>query len=135
MIVYVDTSALYAVLDRDDENHAIALELWRKLLAGSDELATTNYTVLETVALSQARLGIEAVRAFTTDIVPLLSVDWVGEDLHRAATAALLTTAKRRLSLVDCVSFEAMRARGIRTAFTFDAHYSRHGFRPLSASN
>jgi len=39
-----------------------------------------------------------------------------------------LTAARRQLSLVDCISFEVMRRRGIKTAFTFDDHFAEQGF-------
>ena len=42
--------------------------------------------------------------------------------------AALLTAARRRLSLVDCISFEIMRERKIRSVFAFDNHYRDAGF-------
>lgn len=33
---------------------------------------------------------------------------------------------------VDCVSFEIMRQLGIDTAFSFDPHFTRHGFKCIS---
>ena len=48
--------------------------------------------------------------------------------IHRAAVAAVLASARRNLSLVDCASFEVMRRRGLRTAFTLDRHFAEQGF-------
>jgi predicted nucleic acid-binding protein len=56
-VIFVDTSALYAVLDRDDENHAVARTTWERLLRSSNVLLTHNYVLLETVALAQSRLA------------------------------------------------------------------------------
>jgi predicted nucleic acid-binding protein len=126
--VFVDTSALLAVLDGDDESHARADVAWRKLLASEEPLATTNYVLVETFALLQSRLGLDAVRALEQDVVPALRVIWVQPELHAAAATALLTAGRRRLSLVDCVSFEAMRRAGIRRAFVFDRHFAEQGF-------
>ena len=50
---------------------------------------------------------------------------------HRAGVASVLAANQRRLSLVDCVSFEVMRRLGIREAFAFDAHFADQGFRCL----
>jgi len=36
------------------------------------------------------------------------------------------------LSLVDCVSFEAMRQRHLNAALAFDPHFRAHGFRRWS---
>ncbi|WP_187148469.1 hypothetical protein [Geobacter metallireducens] len=42
--------------------------------------------------------------------------------------AILLAVARRKSSLVDCVSFELMRMEGIVSAFTFDRHFKEQGF-------
>lgn len=128
MIIFLDTSALYAVLDRDDANHARAKERWAVLLDPDNALVTTNYILVESFALIQNRLGLGALRSFQEDILPLISVEWVDAAAHRAGVGALLAAGRRKLSLVDCVSFEAMRSLGLRTAFTFDPHFVEQGF-------
>jgi predicted nucleic acid-binding protein len=65
---------------------------------------------------------------FTRKATPLLQVDWVSEEQHRAGMEAVLAAARKKLSLVDCVSFQTMRNRGVRTAFCFDAHFRERGF-------
>ncbi|OGP98580.1 MAG: twitching motility protein PilT [Deltaproteobacteria bacterium RBG_19FT_COMBO_52_11] len=128
MRIFVDTSALYALLDRDDRNHQKGKKAWREILDGSSTLVTSNYILVETLALLQSRLGLEAVRGFQEDVVPILQVEFVTLDIHRAGMAALLSAGRRGLSLVDCVSFELMRNLGIKIAFTFDAHFKEQGF-------
>jgi len=128
MSIYIDTAALYAILDADDENHAAARNTWVDLLNRQEELLCSNYVLVESFALVQHRLGIAAARALEESILPVLSVYWVGQATHHAAVSALLTAGRRDLSLVDCVSFECMRQLGIRTAFTFDRHFGEQGF-------
>ena len=128
MTVFVDTSAFYAVFDQDDANHAEARTVWTKLVREGETLLTNNYVLLETVALLQHRLGIAAVRVFQEDIIPLLHIDWISEQRHRGAMEALLAAGRKKLSLVDCVSFQTMRESGIRSAFCFDAHFREQGF-------
>jgi predicted nucleic acid-binding protein len=127
MIVFVDTSALFALLDSADRNHEAAAAVWKDLIERQADLVCTNYVLVEAFALIQHRLGMEVVRTFQDDIVPMLGVRWVREEEHQAGLAAFLTVAGRRLSLVDCVSFEAMRSLGIQAAFAFDRHFSRQG--------
>ncbi len=127
-MIYIDTSALYAILDADDENHERAKRLWVDLITQRARLVCSNYVLVETFALVQHRLGIEAVRTLQEDILPVLYIEWVDEPSHRAGVTAVLTAGRRGLSLVDCVSFEVMRQRGIRTAFTFDPHFAEQGF-------
>jgi uncharacterized protein len=126
--VFADTSALYALLDGDDDNHAQAVDQWNSLHSNKTFLFTTNYVSVESVALIQSRLGMEAVRAFVEEISPLLQAEWIAEDLHRAAAVALQAANRRSLSLVDLTSFETMRRLGIRRAFTFDRHFGDYGF-------
>jgi predicted nucleic acid-binding protein len=64
MRVFIDTSAFYALLDRDDANHQRAKDVWTNLLKNENTLLTSNYVLVETFALVQHRLGIEAVRGF-----------------------------------------------------------------------
>ena len=128
MSVFVDTSAFYAVFDADDEEHPRAREAWEGLVSGEDLLFTSNYVLVETLALLQSRLGIEAVRVFHDAAAALLRVLWVDRGVHREAVTAFLTVGRRRLSLVDCSSFALMRRHGLDTAFAFDDHFSEQGF-------
>ena len=128
MIVFVDTSAFYAGLDRDEINHTRAKNAWTDLLTGDARLLTNNYVLLETSALVQKRLGPAALRLFCQDVVPLLAVDWISRQRHEAGLQALLAAARRKLSLVDCISFQTMRERGSQTAFCFDPHFREQGF-------
>jgi predicted nucleic acid-binding protein len=126
--VFIDTSALLALLDGKDESHARALAAWASLAKAETLLVTTNFIVLETIAVAQHRLGLDAVRAFVRDVMPLLDVVFVDEELQRTALAALLAAGRRRLSLVDCASFEVMRRRQVECAFAYDAHFTEQGF-------
>ncbi|MGD0884779.1 MAG: PIN domain-containing protein [Thermodesulfovibrionales bacterium] len=132
MKVFLDTSASFALLDRDDANHQKAKELWAGMVNSQDcTLITTNYVVIENFALLQNRLGLEAVRGFHDEMLPLINVEWIDTDTHRAGVSAFLAASRRRLSLVDCVSFEIMRTLGIKTAFAFDPHFKEQGLQVL----
>lgn len=131
MSIFIDTSALYAILDADDENHESAKRAWTELVEHEERLVCSNYVLVETFALVQHRLGMEAVRTLQEDILPMLHIEWVDESSHHAGVTAMLTAARRKLSLVDCVSFEVMRQLGIKTAFAFDPHFAEQGFQCL----
>jgi uncharacterized protein len=128
MTVFVDTSAFYAVMDRDDANHLAAKEAWTVLLREQVTLFTTNYVLVETTALLQHRIGVAAARGFHEDVIPLLQVEWIAAEAHRAGTEAMLAAGRRKLSLVDCVSFQTMHRYGVRAAFCFDEHFGQQGF-------
>lgn len=125
--MFVDTSALYALMDRDDLNHGRAARFWTEL-AETDPLLTHNYVLVETSALVQRRLGIEASRAFIDELTPPISTVFVDRAIHEAAVSGVLAAQVRELSLVDMVSFNIMRRAGIRSASAFDDQFARFGF-------
>jgi len=126
--IFVDTSGLLALFNTDDRFHPEADAAWRRWAAARPEMITSNYVLLESVALLQHRLGLDAVRVFHRDLLPVMKVKWVGADLHQRATTALLAADRRHLRLVDCASLELMRELGIRQVFAFDPHFSQYGF-------
>ena len=128
MRIFIDTSAFHALLDRDDANNQKAAKAWTTLLGAEHTLVTSNYILVEAFALMQNRLGLEAVRGFQEDILPLINIEFVSPEMHRSGIAALLSASRRSLSLVDCVSFEFMRSSGIKTVFAFDNHFKEQGF-------
>lgn len=131
MMVLADTSALMALLDRDDRYHADATLVWRRLVLQDEPVICTNYVVVEAIALVQRRLGLTAVRRLLQDLIPWLSIEWVQPDVHEAAVSAFLTANRRGLSLVDCVSFEVARRKGVNVTFAYDRHFVEHGFTPI----
>lgn len=128
MTVFVDSSALLAVLNRRDAFHEAAATEWTLLLDGDAILVSTNYIVLESTALAQSRIGLKAVRLLQSDIVPILDLIWIDRDMHDRASEQLVAANRRQLSLVDLTSFTTMRDQRIETAFTFDRHFGEQGF-------
>ena len=128
MTVFVDTSALLAQLNRADDYHERSVDAFARLVR-EDRLLTHNYAIVETTALAQSRLGLDAVRALLRDIIPLVEVRWIDPAIHEAATIALLAAGRRETSFVDWASFEVMRRSAIEVAFAFDRDFARQGFR------
>lgn len=129
--VFLDTSALFAVFHRDDIRHPAAGRAWEDLLRSDSSLHTCSYTLVELSALLQRRLGIGAVDAWGTYVLPWVNVVWVDESLHAQAVAGLLAARRHDLSLVDCAGFAVMRRLGLRLVFTFDSHFAEQGFEVL----
>jgi len=128
MVIFIDTSALLALVDVSDQVHSQAFSTWEKLLSGDDTLIANNYVTVESISLAQRRVGMDAVRIIKQDITPYLVVDWMDEETHSSALEHVLSANRRNLSLVDCSSFETMRRLDIQTVFTFDPHFREQGF-------
>jgi uncharacterized protein len=131
--VFLDTSALYAVFDADDAGHPAAAQAWEALLGSESSLHTSNYVLVELVALLQRRLGLAAVNALMTYVLPWINLVWIDESLHLQALAGVLTAARRDLTLVDCASFTVMRRLGLPRAFALDRHFVEQGFELIPA--
>lgn len=132
--VFVDTSAMYALLVEDDDCHRAARAAASSLRELEAALVTSSFVVLETVLLLQARIGVEAVRVFYADMLPLLRILWIDDSLLRRAMDALLAASERRVSLTDWTSIMLMQDRGIALAFAFDNDLARHGVLLLPAA-
>lgn len=128
MKVFADTSALFALLVRDDSMHTRAKLNFEYFAQNNIQLLTSSYVLLETLTLLQRRAGIDAATDFDRKIAPLLDVVWVDETWHNLAMRRLLVENSRSVSLTDCLSFEIMEKRNITCAFAFDNHFADRGF-------
>jgi predicted nucleic acid-binding protein len=129
---FVDTSALIALLDTDDPAHGEAREAWREAVLDAEGLVATDYVVVEAVAVTRRRWGLDGVRVLLDELIPLVEIQSVSVDDRIAGVNALLAAGRRRLSLVDCVSFVMMRRMGIRDYLGTDPHFDEQGFRRYS---
>jgi len=126
--VFLDTSALFAVVNAADARHLAAARAWEELLNSDAALHTSNYVLIELTALLQSRLGVPAVDALGTYVMPWVHISWIDNALHAQAMAGLLAAGRRDLTLVDCASFTLMRKLGLRRAFSLDRHFVEQGF-------
>lgn len=125
--VFVDTSAVLALLNPDDVKHAAARDAFQRLSSSKATLVTTSFVLVELYALLGRRMGKEAVQRFRQTFTPLLDVVWVDRELHEAGLD-LLDRDERQLSLVDAVSFIIIRSRKLDGAFACDRHFREAGF-------
>jgi predicted nucleic acid-binding protein len=126
--IFVDTSALFALLATEDYLSNMAADIWDELIEKQQAIITNNYALIECFALTQSRLGLDFVHHLQSNIVPLLTIDCIDEEQHKAIVKDVLAANRRNLSLVDCSAFNTMRRLGIDTVFTFDNHFREQGF-------
>jgi predicted nucleic acid-binding protein len=131
--VFIDTSALYALLSTDDPNHEPAHQTLRAVV-DREVLITHNYIAVEAVSLVYARYGRAQVGPLRR-LLDLAEVVWVEDHEHHAALDQLMVgRTKRGPSFVDLVSFDVMRRLDVPTAFAYDGDFVAQGFSMASPS-
>ena len=131
MKLLADTSALLALVFRDDANHAVAVAFARHNVQA--RFLLTDPILVEVVTRLRARAGPEqAVAAGRSRLqsrrFELLFVD---VDIIAAALAQTSRFGDKRLSLTDCASFELMDRLGLTAAFSFDRDFRDCGYRTV----
>ncbi|OHA65658.1 MAG: hypothetical protein A3D64_01690 [Candidatus Wildermuthbacteria bacterium RIFCSPHIGHO2_02_FULL_49_9] len=127
-MIFLDTSAIYALADTTDQNHDKAVRLFTKASKEGEELFLHNYILIEATALIQRRLGLHLAKTFLKDSSKF-TVLWIDASLHEKSVQSFHQSSQRKLSFVDWVSFLAMREKGVAAAFAFDEDFRKAGFR------
>jgi len=127
--LFVDSSGILALVDRDDPAHTGVVEAFA--LGRSEALSTHAYVIVETLAVARRRYGPAVTADLIDRVIPALDVAPVDADLHAAAVAAFRDTAESSVSLVDRTSFAFMGREGIERAIALDADFRTAGFETL----
>lgn len=134
MKIFIDTSVLFPLFSTDDADHDRVERLLRGLEIHAPTLVSTNYVLVECLALLQRREGLDPAAQLLKFATSALRVIWLDEARHEAARREWERSGKRDLSFVDCASFVAMREEGITEALAFDRHFQEAGFRLAGGS-
>jgi len=126
-MIFLDTSAIYALADKADPHHTEAYKKFDAALKADDQFLIHNYILVECAALLQARLGLESAMRLLKE-AQAFHIEWVDAELHQEAEKELESIGKRGISLVDCTSFVVMRRRGIEKVLAFDSDFPEQGF-------
>lgn len=127
-MIFVDTGAWIALLNRRDQHHQEAATVYRSLQQQRSRLLTTDYVLDETItrlrydtthALAVIFLGrIELL--VETGVLTLVEID---KDVFEKAVALFRQYDSARLSFTDCTSFVVCKENNISEAFAFDQHF------------
>ncbi len=122
---YVDTSALIALCDRSDTQHA----RFRRLFADPPALVTTALVIGEGHGWFLRRFDLTRGLRFLAMIEtmkPLRTVS-LGAREQSGATEILRSFPDQRLTFADAVGLHVMEARGIRSCWSTDRHLGLTG--------
>jgi predicted nucleic acid-binding protein len=127
--LFVDTSGILALVDRDDPAHDGVVGAFS--LGRDEPLATHTYVVVETLAVARRRFGAALAADLVDRVLPALDVHEVDSELHASALLAFRETIESSVSLVDRTSFAFMRREGIGRAVALDVDFRTAGFETI----
>lgn len=130
MIIFIDTGAWVAVADRNDQYAKEAGEAYKDLILKREQLITSDLVLVETYNLLTQTIGSRATVHFGNRLKenPFLNVVSVTIDDWEKAWRILERYDDKDFSFTDCTSFAIMERLKIKTAFTFDGHFTQYGF-------
>lgn len=121
----VDSSAILAMLDSADSNHAPALRAATELARLRCRTFQTTLLRAETHALLLARLGAGPARAWLAE--PARSLIRPEPQDETRGESIVARYKDKDFSLCDAVSFAVMERLHAAAAFTFDRHFRQYG--------
>ncbi|MGQ9512622.1 MAG: type II toxin-antitoxin system VapC family toxin [Thermodesulfitimonas sp.] len=123
--MFVDSSAIVALLLKSDRNHQAAVKALRQLTEAKVELVLSNFVVAETYNLLAVRAYPAKAREWLlTNTWPVERV--TGRD-EKKARAIIEKYADKDFSYTDATSFALMERLGFDAAFTYDRHFEQYG--------
>lgn len=135
--VFAETSALDALVDRNDAGHLPARTEVERLIKAGRRLVATDYVVAETVNLANARGG-ALVAQRVLDLVEQSAgtrLDWIGPDRFEVAKGFFRKHADHACAFTDCTGFVVMRELKLTAALTTDRHFQQAGFKRLLSAD
>jgi len=123
--VFVDSSAIVALIVKNDGSHEKAVSSLRLMTENKAEMIISNFVVAETYNLLAARTYPGKARQWlltnTWSVVRVSSAD------EQEATQVIETHADKSFSYTDSTSFAMIKRLGFDFAFTYDRHFEQYG--------
>lgn len=129
-MIFADTGYFVALIDRQDQLHARAIEWSRQI---DEPLVTTSAVLLETFN----NLADTFLRAQPHKLVEAaenqanLELVFIEQELWNRGLALHRARSDKQWSLTDCISFALMTQRNITQALAYDHHFEQAGFESL----
>ena len=131
MKLLVDTSALLALVLRDDQNHQAAASFVRA--HPHARFVLSELILAEVATRIRARAGPGRAVAVARGLLDSQRYDLVfaDADLLEEALVRMERFADKRLSLTDCASFALMDRLALASVFAFDTDFRNCGYHML----
>jgi len=127
---FLDTGFLIALEAGDDQHHAEVAAFWKRYQESPTPLVATSYVFNEVVTFFNSRGHHAKVVEIGRHLLssPTVHFMHVDEPLFDEAWQSFQRYDDKRYSFTDCVSFAVMKRLKLKTALTFDKHFTQAGF-------
>ena len=129
-VIFVDTFAWVAVINKSDNYHKICLKTLELFLREKVKFITTNYVIIETInALSKVEFRkavIEFINKLETS--PSVEIIKITDEIYNNAWILYQKRTDKDWGITDCTSFEVMRMLNMKKACTFDRHFEQASY-------
>lgn len=131
-MIFVDTSAFYALYNFKDPHHLSATRIAEKIEKARIPKVSSNIIISETLTLIAMRINKEKALLFDKTFPDMnIQLVLIDQNLHDKALLIFRKIKDKDLSFFDCTSFAVMEALGIKKAFSFDVDFEKYGFELL----
>jgi predicted nucleic acid-binding protein len=128
-MIFVDTSAFLALVNRRDIHHSKALDFKDTCLKTGQTLISSDYVLDESYTIVRLRAG-HAIAVQFGEILrksQFIRIEYITPEIIEEAWRLFKAFADHDFSFTDCTSFALMERLHISNAFTFDAHFKEYG--------
>jgi uncharacterized protein len=127
--IFIDTSAYFATINRNDASHEPSRALMEVLSTRQVRMFTTNFVVAELHALALTRfnrhVAAQALDALDTSSLTTVVRVSMGDEVR--AREIIRRYTDRDYALTDALSFAVMERLRITHAFSLDRHFAQYG--------
>ena len=127
---FVDTSYIIALASKKDENHNYAFETSKFIKNSKIKLLTSEFIIIELCnSFSKSNLKnvvIDSVNSIYMD--NSVEIIKLNGEYYQLGIELFCKVKDKNWSLVDCISFEILKAKNIKNVLTFDKHFVQAGF-------
>ena len=125
---YVDTSAFYAYLVRNDRFHGPVSHYFITAVSEGRSLFSSSFVLGETLGLLQFRHGVEAATRFMADVYPLVMWRWVDAKMFDDMWDIVRNSVRRSFTVVDASAVTCIRERPGSVCVAIDTDLTGFGF-------
>ena len=130
-LVFVDTSAHFALANSKDIDHENAQKFFEQLSQESTVLYVSNFIIVETYTLMLRKISRNKAINYIENLIKTSEIEPIKERDEKRTWEIILKFKDKDFSDTDATSFALMERLGFFEAFTFDDHFEQYGFRRL----